>query len=146
MHHHGLGIFAKQPRPGQVKSRLASATSAECAAQFAEAFLRDTIARLARIEARRFLVYSPAEGKEFFAALAGEQYQLIPQENGDLGIRLKHFIQGQFQQGTESIVIVGSDSPTLPPEFVDQAFVLLEDADMVLGPATDGGYYLLGCR
>jgi rSAM/selenodomain-associated transferase 1 len=146
MHPRSLGIFAKEPRAGQVISRLAAATSPEFAARVADAFLRDTVARLAHIEARRFLVYSPKEGKEYFSAVVSDHYQLIPQEDGDLGRRLERFIKGQLQAGTQSIVVVGADSPTLPPEFVDQAFFQLQDADVVLGPATDGGYYLLGCR
>jgi len=145
MNDRSLGIFAKQPRPGQVKSRLASARSPAWAAQVADALLRDTLARLAQLKARRFLVYSPNLGKEYFAALAGDQYQLIPQEDGDLGRRMEQFIHGQLQAGAPRVVIVGADSPTLPPERIEQAFEELDRADLVIGPATDGGYYLLGC-
>ncbi|HMF18056.1 MAG TPA: TIGR04282 family arsenosugar biosynthesis glycosyltransferase [Gemmataceae bacterium] len=145
MHHQSLGIFAKEPRPGQVKSRLAAATSPEWAARIADAFLRDTIARLARVEAQRFLVYSPDQSKENFAALAGNQYQLIPQADGDLGRRMEQFIVGQLWSGAQRIVIVGSDSPSLPAEWIEDAFRQLDEVNLVIGPATDGGYYLLGC-
>jgi rSAM/selenodomain-associated transferase 1 len=140
-----LAIFAKEPRPGQVKSRLALATSAAWAARVADAFLRDTVARLARVEVRRFLVYSPEQSREYFAALAGNQFQLLPQAEGDLGRRMEQFIAGQFQAGAKRIVIVGADSPSLPPEWIEEAFRKLDEANLVLGPATDGGYYLIGC-
>jgi uncharacterized protein len=140
-----LGIFAKEPRPGHVKSRLAAASSPEWAAKVADAFLRDTVARLAQVDAERFLVYHPPEGREYFTALAGNRYQLLPQEGGDLGRRMEQFILGQLQGGAQRVVIVGADSPTLPPEWIEQAFQELAKADLVLGPAMDGGYYLLGC-
>ena len=145
MYHQSLGVFAKEPRPGHVKSRLAAATSPEWAAWIADAFLRDTIDRLAQVEAQRFLLYSPEDSKEYFAALAGNQFQLIPQADGDLGRRMEQFIVGQFQAGAQRIVIVGSDSPSLPPEWIEDAFRKLDEANLVIGPATDGGYYLLGC-
>jgi uncharacterized protein len=145
MHKRSLGIFAKEPRPGQVKSRLASASSPEWAAKVADALLRDTVARLAKIEARRFLVYTPKQGKEYFAALADNQYRLIPQEEGDLGRRMEQFIISQLQAGAQQTIIVGADSPILPPEWIEQAFQELDRADLVIGPATDGGYSLLGC-
>ena len=55
------------------------------------------------------------------------------------------FFAAQFENGVRATVLVGTDSPTLPLEFVDQAFDRLEGAEVVLGPATDGGYYLVGC-
>src|SRR5207302_2932848 len=59
--------------------------------------------------------------------------------------RLRAFVQSQVEGGAEAVVAIGTDSPTLPIEFIEQAFVLLDAADVVLGPASDGGYYLLGC-
>src|SRR5262249_46340178 len=137
MNNRSLGIFAKEPRPGHVKSRLASASSPEWAAKVADALLRDTVARLAKIEASRFLVYSPNQAKGYFAALAAHQYQLISQGGGDLGRRIEQFIIGQRQTGARHIMIVGADSPTMPPEWIEQAFQDLEQADLVIGPATD---------
>lgn len=142
---HVLGIFAKEPRPGQVKTRLASSTSPEWAAQFADAMIRDTVACLARVKARRFLVYSPHQGRHYFAALAGNDYDLIPQEHGDLGRRMERFMADQLRAGAERVVVVGTDSPTMPIERIEQAFQKLAQVNVVIGPATDGGYYLLGC-
>jgi rSAM/selenodomain-associated transferase 1 len=140
-----LGLFAKEPRPGRVKSRLAAATSPEWAARVAAAFLEDLVARFAAVDAQRLLAYSPAEAGPYFTQLAGEQFRLYPQSPGDLGDRLADFLEAQFHAGVEKVVVVGADSPTLPAGFITQAFREMETADVVLGPATDGGYYLLGC-
>jgi rSAM/selenodomain-associated transferase 1 len=141
-----LGIFAKFPQPGLVKSRLAAATSPHWAARVADAFVRDSVERLASIEARRLIVYSPLDQAAYFAELAHGRYELLPQVEGDLGRRLEGFITSQLREGARRVVAVGSDSPTLPPAFVEQAFRELDRANVVLGPALDGGYYLVGCR
>jgi rSAM/selenodomain-associated transferase 1 len=140
-----LGLFAKLPVAGEVKSRLGRETSPVWAAQVADAFLRDSLDRLARIAAQRFLVYSPAGSERFFEELGGDRFQLLAQGDGDLGQRLERFLRGQVAAGAKRIVVVGSDSPTLPVEYIEQAFAELRKADVVLGPASDGGYYLVGC-
>jgi uncharacterized protein len=140
-----LGLFAKYPEPGRVKTRLAAQTSPAWAARVADAFLRDTLHRCAAVAARRVVVFSPAEAASLFADLAEGRYALVPQREGSLGQRMAAFIADELQAGAGAVVLLGSDSPTLPPAFVAEAFRLLEEADVVLGPATDGGYYLLGC-
>src|SRR5262249_472880 len=70
--------------------------------------------------------------------------RLVEQSAGDLGQRISNFFAYAFLSGAYSVVLIGSDSPTLPLSFVEWAFAELEQADLVLGPATDGGYYLVG--
>jgi rSAM/selenodomain-associated transferase 1 len=140
-----LGLFAKEPRPGQVKSRLAADASPEWAAAVAAAFLRDLVERLAAVDARRVLVYAPPESEAAFAGLARRSFALCPQAEGDLGRRMARFVEDELRGGAERIVLLGADSPTVPLAYVEQAFHELAQADVVLGPATDGGYYLLGC-
>jgi rSAM/selenodomain-associated transferase 1 len=140
-----LGLFAKAPRPGQVKTRLAAVTSPEWAACVAEAFLLDLLVRLSQLEVARILAYSPAQEELYFRNLVGDRFALAPQAEGDLGRRMATFLAEQFQVGARAVVLLGTDSPTVPRAFIEQAFRELERADMVLGPATDGGYYLLGC-
>jgi rSAM/selenodomain-associated transferase 1 len=140
-----LGLFAKRPEPGAVKTRLAAATSPAWAARVADAFLRDTLSRLAGVDARQVLAFAPATAGRFFGDLVQDRFTLVGQADGDLGRRLSAFVTDQVAAGAGSVVLVGTDSPTLPPSFVEQAFRELERADVVLGPATDGGYYLLGC-
>jgi rSAM/selenodomain-associated transferase 1 len=140
-----LGLFAKWPEPGRVKTRLASATSSAWAADVARAFLRDLTERLGAVAAHRVLAFTPPSAAALFADAVGHSFTLVPQADGDLGWRLASFFQGQFAAGANSVVVLGTDSPTLPLAFVDEAFALLNGADVVLGPATDGGYYLVGC-
>jgi uncharacterized protein len=140
-----LGVFAKEPRPGAAKTRLASETSPHFAARVAEALLLDTLQRFASTEAARYLVFAPAGSRASLESFAGGSYQLIDQGGGDLGQRLQRFFTTQFAQGAERVVVIGSDSPTLPAPFVSLAFESLASADVLLGPATDGGYYMLGC-
>ncbi|MFN4258766.1 MAG: TIGR04282 family arsenosugar biosynthesis glycosyltransferase [Gemmataceae bacterium] len=140
-----LGIFAKWPEAGHVKTRLAAATSAAWAAEVARAFLLDTLERMAGLDARRVLVFTPPSAARQLAPLAS-CYELIPQVDGSLGQRMASFLARQLQDGTREVVLIGADSPTLPVAYVRQAFAALAQADVVLGPSTDGGYYLLGCR
>jgi rSAM/selenodomain-associated transferase 1 len=140
-----LGLFAKQPLPGQVKTRLAAAISPAGAARVARAFLDDLLDRLTVVAAQRLLAFAPPEAESFFASLARGRFALTPQAGGDLGRRLAAFFADQIRAGAERTVVLGTDSPTLPLDHVEQAFRELEHADVVLGPATDGGYYLVGC-
>ena len=139
-----LGLFAKWPAPGTVKTRLA-AGNPEWGARVARAFLLDTLQRLAAVDAQRLLAFAPRQAEGEFAALAAGRFALVPQEEGNLGRRLSAFVEQQLRVGAAAVVLVGADSPTLPVAFVEQAFVELERADVVVGPATDGGYYLVGC-
>lgn len=138
-----LGLFAKLPRPGQVKTRLAADTSPEWAAQVADAFLRDLIDRLAAVEAERVIAFDPPAAEAEFASIAQGRFTLEAQVSGHLGRRLAAFLTNHLPRGP--VVVLGTDSPTVPLEHIEQAFHALERADVVLGPATDGGYYLLGC-
>lgn len=140
-----LGLFAKQPVAGQVKTRLASATSPAWAARVAAAFLYDAVERLAHISARRVLAFAPDDAASAFADAVGDRFTLVPQGAGDLGQRIARFFTAQVEAGAPATVLLGTDSPTVPLDYVERAFTELEKADVVLGPATDGGYYLIGC-
>ena len=139
-----LGLFAKWPEPGAVKTRLA-AGDATWGARVARAVLLDTVGRLAAVDACRVLAFAPPKREADFAAVAAGRFALVPQAEGDLGRRLAAFVEQQQAAGARAVVLVGTDSPTLPVGHVEQAFAELERADVVLGPATDGGYYLVGC-
>ena len=139
-----IGLFAKWPAPGRVKTRLAAETSPEWAAQVARAFLLDLLDRLAPLTYRRLLAFAPPEAAAGFAEIAAGRFELVPQSDGDLGRRMATFLQRQLDAGAEAVVLLGSDSPHVPVELIDQAFRELAANDVVLGPAADGGYYLLG--
>ncbi len=139
-----LGLFAKYWRPGGVKTRLAERIGAEQAADLQRAMLETLLARCASQGDQRVLAYFPAENKQDFACLAGDHWRLAPQSSGDLGQRMQAFFAERFSAGASQVVLIGADSPTIPLAFIDQAFALLRDRDVVFGPAEDGGYYLLG--
>jgi uncharacterized protein len=140
-----LGVFAKRPLPGMVKTRLAAETSPHFAAQLAEAMLRDTLRRVCSVNARRILAFSPRHEQAAFDEWADGSFELFPQIEGDLGARMADFFAQQLLHA-ERVVLVGTDSPTLPLEYIERAFEALRRADVVIGPACDGGYYLIGCR
>jgi len=140
-----LGIFAKRPVPGQVKTRLAAETSSAWAAEVARLFLLDTLERMSNVAARRVLAFAPVDAEPYFVEIVTGRYELVPQGDGDLGQRMAAFFTRQQENGATATVLIGTDSPTLPVAYVEQAFAALESADVVLGPATDGGYYLIGC-
>lgn len=145
-HKRTLAIFAKQPAAGLTKTRLAAETSPEWAAQVAEAFLRDTLHRLADYPTRRVVLYSPIQSEAYFQKICGNHFQVVPQIEGVLGRRMESFLAQELSAGRDKVVLIGMDSPTLPLAFLDRAFKELDRADLVLGPATDGGYYLLGVK
>ena len=141
-----LGMFAKRPEAGAVKSRLAAVIGPEWAARLYGAFLRDLVARLATMRANRVIAYAPADAHAYFTDLAAGQFRLVVQAPGSLGDRMAGFFSGSFQSGAERVVLIGSDSPDLPLGNVSRAFEELADHDVVLGPSDDGGYYLIGMR
>jgi rSAM/selenodomain-associated transferase 1 len=137
-------VFAKLPVPGQVKTRLAVAIGPAAAARLYDAMLRDLIARLEAVPARRVLVYTPATGRAFFATLGGHTFELAAQAGRDLGERMTAFFDAEFARGASHVVILGSDSPDLPIERIERAFAALDEHDVVIGPCDDGGFYLIG--
>jgi rSAM/selenodomain-associated transferase 1 len=145
----------KYPVPGSVKTRLTPAlTEAEAAALYG-CFIKDLFPRVAALEcAETFGAYAPLAGaedggeddKESFAALLGADAALIAQEGSSLGERIANLFAALFKRGYERVVIIGSDSPDLPGEYIEEAFALLADTEVVLGPALDGGYYLVALK
>lgn len=139
-----LGIFAKQPRPGAVKTRLAAAIGSDAAARLYDAFLRDLLPRLVTIEATRVLAFADPADSDFFRLLCEELFDLEVQSGQDLGARMANFFRNQFARGADRVVLIGSDSPDLPLACIESAFDALDRHDVVLGPCDDGGYYLVG--
>ncbi len=146
-----LGIFGKKPEAGKVKTRLAQALGDTIAAEIHEAMLFDLLdlwssERYIEPGGRRVLVYAPDDAGPWFDPRVPAAFALQPQTEGDLGTRMRNFFAGEFEEGASRVVLIGSDSPTLDPTVVISAFLCLEGRDVVLGPSTDGGYYLVGCR
>ena len=144
-----LLIFAKAPQPGQVKTRLTPYLSPEEAAAVHTASLTEVWRRHRPSEEgeRARWLFSQGESPlwEQLDWRAGEQR--LAQEGAQLGARLARAAQQAFAISTvRRICFLGADSPTLPPRFVDEAFLRLQRERVVFGPALDGGYYLLGLQ
>ncbi|HET9316447.1 MAG TPA: TIGR04282 family arsenosugar biosynthesis glycosyltransferase [Vicinamibacteria bacterium] len=140
-----LIVFVKRPRAGEVKTRLASEVGPEEAAvlyrSMAEHVLQATAPSGGGYD--RVVEYAPADaGDEVRRWLPAER--CVPQVAGELGERMAHALARAFSEGVFRAVLVGTDVPALAREHVAQAFAALREADLVLGPAWDGGYYLVG--
>jgi rSAM/selenodomain-associated transferase 1 len=109
-------------------------------------FVVTLLDRLKTVAARRVLVYTPADRRDQFAALAGEHWQLAAQADGSLGKRIHCYFRSALDAGAHRVVLLGSDSPTVPADYVGHALETLRDHPVVLGPTPDGGYYLIGLR
>jgi rSAM/selenodomain-associated transferase 1 len=143
-------VMAKQPERGQAKTRLSPPYTQAQAAALAEALLRDTLTNLTRAGcAETVLAFAPSEAAAWFA---GEFPTLarIAQPDGDLGVRMRGVLDAAWRLRYQPCVLLGADSPDLPPDLLCAAFDALRPgaagADVVLGPAADGGYYLLGLK
>jgi len=143
-----LIIFVKFPAPGKVKTRLAAAVGAELAAQLYREFIRRTFNLARQIAvAARFVTFTPAEKEQELRALfPGDWHWFAQIDSPDLGVRIHRAVHHVQQQGYSHVLTIGTDSPSLPPEYLKQAAKKLLTHDLVLGPATDGGYYLIGLK
>jgi hypothetical protein len=134
--------MAKYPAPGRVKTRLAAALGAEGACRLYRAFLSDLAGRLARLPGRVTWAYWPPES-EFRRLLP--QARCRPQRGADLGERMAGALADEFGAGVRAVLAIGVDAPHLPAGVLAEAAeALAAGADVVLGPAADGGYYLVG--
>ncbi|MBV9079737.1 MAG: TIGR04282 family arsenosugar biosynthesis glycosyltransferase [Elusimicrobia bacterium] len=142
-----LIVFAKAPMPGEVKTRLIPHLTAEEAAGLYRCFVIDLLSRFSQKSAPSKLIvaYQPnSKAADLSWVGLKQQPDFFKQEGRSLGERLIHAFGTAFGRGCREVVIIGSDSPDLPGSYIEQAFSALADADVVLGPALDGGYYLIG--
>jgi uncharacterized protein len=142
-----LVIMAKAPRAGAVKTRLCPPLTYREAAALARCFLRDTIAKVRCLtDVTVTIAHTPAAERAVFARLAPD-LALVPQRGHDLGERMRSALAEGLRTHRRAIA-VGTDTPTLPAAVVQLAVdrVASDDVDVVLGPAEDGGYYLIGVR
>ena len=140
-----LIVVAKRPAPGKTKTRLSPPLTPELASALYESFLLDTLDQMRQVDdAQRVIAY--LDECDYFQRLVPD-FELIPQHGHDLGERLDNALTLYLSRGYERVIIMDSDSPTLPSEYLSRAFSILSDgADVVLGPCDDGGYYLIGIK
>ncbi len=144
-----LGIMARAPSHAGGKTRLTQALGLVDPAALRRAILLDTLAAVRGVAGTSLVLMCTPDGSEGeFESLAGADTPLLPQRGADLGARLHHAFVDLFATGHQAVVLLGSDLPTLPSAHVAQATAALRPPGdrVVLGPAEDGGYYLIGLK
>jgi rSAM/selenodomain-associated transferase 1 len=147
-----LAIMTKAPKAGQVKTRLVPPLKPDEAAKLNKIFLRDTSTAIANSatgkDACGIAVYTPIGSESAYNDILPENFRLLPQRGDRFGERLYFAALDLFTCGFESVCLIDSDSPTVPPENFAQAVKLLQRPGdrVVLGPCADGGYYLIGLK
>lgn len=140
-----LVVFARAPELGRVKTRLAAELGLPGALAAYRRLAEHVIAAVKGGERYSLTVaYTPAEAKWEMRRWLGSSVSLTAQSEGSLGNRMGHAIADALANGAKRVVVIGTDCPDVSAAMVGEAFARLADADIVLGPATDGGYYLIG--
>ena len=140
-----LFIFLKAPRPGAVKTRLAESIGASEAAAAYQILVETLLAKLALLSDVQ-LRFSPDDALSEIEPWLRPHWQARAQGEGDLGQRLERAFGEAFTEGVNRVVVIGSDCPELTAEDIRAAWAALARDDLVLGPAKDGGYWLIGLK
>lgn len=140
-----LIVMLKAPRAGEVKTRLARETGPQVALEIYRALVERQMAAISP-EWRVEIHGTPADALPELSIWLGAHRTYFPQPDGDLGTRLDHAITTAFSRGAATVLAIGADCPTLDETTLRAAAHALTEVDVVLGPAIDGGYYLIGLR
>ena len=139
-----LGVFGKYWEPGYVKTRLAADIGPTAAAKLYREFLQQTLQRHGQTGDKRSLFFSPGNRQSEFRQFCLPEWEIQSQSTGSLGDRMRHYFQKTLERQDDHSVLIGSDTPRLSREIIEQAFQGLQSHPVVLGPSQDGGYYLIG--
>lgn len=139
-----LIVFVKNRKPGTVKTRLASSIGNKAALDVYSKLVEITSAAASEVDVKRLVSYSGnvEKGDAFDDKLFDKNIQ----SGDDLGTRMLNAFDKAFADGNRKVVLIGSDCPEISAKIIQNAFQKLDDADCVFGPASDGGYYLIGLR
>ncbi|MDG1398650.1 MAG: TIGR04282 family arsenosugar biosynthesis glycosyltransferase [Polaribacter sp.] len=141
-HKHLLLIFTRNPELGKSKTRLARTIGDQTALEIYKFLLKRTQEIAVKVNADKAVYYSvKVRNNDIWDSSIYQKYQ---QFGEDLGVRMKNAFKNGFEAGYKKVIIVGSDLYDLSSKIIDNAFQKLESNDFVIGPAEDGGYYLLG--
>ena len=141
-----LIIFVKYPQAGRVKTRLAKSIGKDKAACLYKEFVQDTISQTRSSRYRQVIFYTPKNKRQEISQWLGNDLSYYSQEGKDLGQRMYKAFDLILKVASSQAVIIGSDSPLINKRNIARAFKVLERKDCVIGPAQDGGYYLLGLK
>jgi uncharacterized protein len=140
-----LIVMLKAPRPGLVKTRLAAAVGSEGAAAIYRRLVAHQLSQVPPdwpVEVH----FAPSDAAAEMQAWLGPKYRYVPQGAGDLGARLVEAVRHSINRGAPAVIVVGGDCPGLDEETLLEAWRYLRTHEAVIGPACDGGYYLIGLR
>ena len=139
-------VMVKAPIAGFVKTRLTPPLSQSDAAILAQCFLKDIVDAVERVTPKIIVAFTPPEGRVLLERSLSKQLLWFAQKGNDLGERLNSAVTHAHALGFKPIIVLGADSPTIPASFIETALNALVrgETDVVLGPTTDGGYYLIG--
>lgn len=137
-----IGVFAKTPVEGQVKTRLTPPLSPQEATELYQVMLAETVSEMQKVVGAEVVLF--VAGDESYFAERWPELRIVQQQGEDLGQRMAYAMTGELDRGADGVILVGSDNPDLPPEKVDKAFLHLKHVEVVFCPAEDGGYVLLG--
>jgi uncharacterized protein len=138
-------VMAKQPQVGKTKTRLLPALSLGEAADLYQALLLDTLSLLAdQPWAELAVAITPPGSRPYFESITPPGTLLLPVDGGDIGECLAQALEVALGMGYRKALALNSDGPSLPAQYLERAALYLEEAELVLGPAEDGGYYLVG--
>jgi rSAM/selenodomain-associated transferase 1 len=139
-----LIIIAKHPDKGSVKTRLSGMMTDEKRLKIYTFLLKSTFSRLGSINGvDTFIAFAPRQAERYFSSFG---LYLLPLPDGDLGVRMFHAFREVFSNDYQKAALVGVDIPDLSPHIIQMGFELLNNSDIVFGPAQDGGYYLIGMK
>jgi rSAM/selenodomain-associated transferase 1 len=140
-----LVIMAKAPRPGFVKTRLVEGMPSDAIAELYRCLLEDTLEMVGRLEGVEIAVMCPASDVDDLSNVLDGAVKIVPQSGQGLAAGLVS-VFARFASAGRRVIALDSDSPHLPDSIVRDAFRLLEDHDLAVGPTRDGGYYLVGAK
>ena len=143
----GIIVFTRFPVPGITKTRLIPALGPEGACRLHRALTERIVDRVQQLKKSYPLtieIHFSGGNREQMAGWLGRDYEYVIQQVGDIGARMRLAFEKGFRQGWRRVVLIGSDLPDLTPAIIRESFERLTDHDLVLGPARDGGYYLIG--
>jgi len=137
-------LFVKAPLPGRVKTRLSKVVGRHEAANLYKCFVTDTIAVLQQTDFALRICYHPPQAANQMIDWLGPSFTYMPQRGNNLGVRMTDAFNNVFSGGIRNAVLIGSDLPDLSGKIINEAFASLKTTAAVIGPALDGGYYLIG--
>ncbi len=139
-------VFLKVPQKSRVKTRLSKFLDPEIVVDIYKNFVADILGMLNKSPYRTIVAYYPPHAQSEAVEWLGPGYTLMPQKGKNLGKRMAHAFDKMFSKGYQHVLLIGTDFPDLPESIIDETFKSLHNNDAVIGPAVDGGYYLIGFK